>query len=114
MKVLLITLNLLSVLLILLASHMVHDQYFLRGMDMYVALDRAEIINREKLKESYPDQIKNDRVLIPRLFYQKEHPVLILGIPCAIGFLLNARLIGVFWKSHSKPVHPAKLSNADD
>lgn len=71
MKVLLIALNLLAALLIVPASYIVHDQYKFRGMDMYLALDRAEIINRERLKEVYPNQIKNDRVLIPELFSRK-------------------------------------------
>ena len=68
---------------------------------MYVALDRAEILNREKLGETYPEQMENDRVLIPKLFFQKRHPVLRLGIPCAVGFILNAGLIGIFWKKQS-------------
>jgi len=97
MKILLIILNLLAAVLVFPAMGITHQLYEFRGVDMYVELDRAQIINRDRLKEAYPQQFHNDRILLPKLFFSKDYPAVFTGVPCIIAFILNAVLIGFLW-----------------
>ena len=101
MKSVLIALNVLAALLVILAMNVIHDLYQLRGINMYVELDRAQIIDRNKLEAAYPKQIQNDRILIPKLFFSRGYPALYIGVPCIIGFILNAFLIRIFWPKNA-------------
>jgi hypothetical protein len=69
---------------------------------MYVALDRNEIINRDKLKEHYPNEFENDRVSIPKKYLNKNLSIYWIGIPCVIAFILNTALIWTLWPQEKK------------
>jgi hypothetical protein len=99
MKITLIVLNLIAAALVFPAMKVGHDMYVMSGTQMYVALDRANLINREKLAEAFPEEIKNDRILIPKRFMNPNYKAYWIGLPCVAGFAMNALLIALFWKS---------------
>jgi hypothetical protein len=102
MKNTLIVLNLLAAILVLPAVSIAHSEYAFSAMRMYVALDRLEILDREKLEKAYPNEMKNDRVLIPKKYMDKTIYAHCVGIPCIVAFLLNSILMLLFWKPKQK------------
>jgi hypothetical protein len=102
MKITLIVLNLIAAALVFPAMKIGHDLYVLSGADMYTALDRLDLIKREKLSEFFPDEIKNDRILIPRRLMNKNYEAYWIGLPCVVGFVVNAVLLTLFWKKTNR------------
>lgn len=95
MKATLITLNLLAALLVMPAMSLVRAQCVMDTSLAYTALDRAGVIDQEKLKQEFPHLTGNDRrnFALWACGGRKER---MLGVPCMIGFSLNALLIGCF------------------
>jgi len=100
MKVALVILNLLAALAVLLAMPVIHQLTVLDVSVAYTALDRAQVIDRAKLKEAFPDLADNDRHEFAVWACEGENHR-ILGVACVAGFVLNAGLIAVFWKKGS-------------
>ena len=99
MKILLIVLNLLATVLVFPAMNIVQSLDGIKFTMMYVELDRSQVIDHSKLKEAFPDQAENDRIKIPKMLSNRGVPaVWFLGYPCILGFVLNAALVGIFWR----------------
>lgn len=100
MKLTLIILNLVAAVLVFPAMRASETIALLRVSSGYTELDRAGVINRDKLKELFPRQADNDRYEMPKLMLMRGSlsASQMIGIPCMMGFLLNAILIGAFWK----------------
>jgi hypothetical protein len=97
MKIYVIAFNILAASVIFCSIFLTHELYVLSATNMYVALDRAKIIDRERLKEVYSLEFENDRILIPKKYMNKKLSVYWIGIPCAIAFTLNAIFIWTLW-----------------
>ena len=103
MKRTLIILNLLAAALVIPAMRMVSEMYTLGVSLAYTELDRAQVIDQEKLAESFPCLLPNDRHNFAAGAIRNEPFLLYMGIPCMIGFVLNAFLIGIFMERKSSP-----------
>ena len=98
MKTTIIVLNILAAILVFPAMSLVHQAQLASARSMYVELDRAQVIDRQKLAEMFPDELKNDRYDIPKRFVAWRRNAWMVGYPCVAGFGLNALLIGIFLK----------------
>ena len=103
MKRTLIALNLIAALLVIPAMWLVAEMYTLRVSSAYTELDRAQVIDQQKLAQSFPGIVPNDRRKFA-VWAVRERPFpQYLGIPCMVGFVLNAVLIGLFMERKKKP-----------
>jgi len=110
MKIALICLNLFAGFLIFPAMLASHELYFMAFSSGYAELDRAQIIDKARLKEVYPNEFENDRYMIPRLFLRGAETLRwFVFTPIIIAFGLNAIFIALFWKN--RKVEPASLAN---
>ena len=102
MKTTLIILNLLAALLVLPVMALIHADYVTDVSRAYTALDREQIIDQGKLKQSFPHLVENDRhnFALWACGGRKER---MLGVPCMVGFILNAVLIGLLMQRRTKP-----------
>ena len=104
MKLTLILLNLVAAALVFPAINILNG---INGMGMqgfYVDLDRAQLIDQEKVKSFFPEEAKNDRHLIPEKFMKNRNKnAWILGYPCIFGFMMNAILLAVWRKPKVDP-----------
>jgi hypothetical protein len=110
MKILIILLNLLAGLLTYPVMIVCHDLYEMAFSSGYAELDRAQVIDRTKLKEAYPKEFDTDRRDIPRLYLRGVKSLRwFVFSPIMAGFFLNAFLLTVFWKTKTaEPVGSAK------
>jgi hypothetical protein len=60
-------------------------------------LNRSGAIDSDKLAQAHPEYIQEGHVYFPLHSYDKRLHTLWIAIPCIIGFILNALLIGIFW-----------------
>lgn len=104
MKIALILLNLLAATLVFPAMGLVQQAQVRSGVNMYVGLDRAQVIDRQQLQKMFPDEAENDRYEIPKRFIKGRKIAWIVGYPCAVGFLLNAFLIALFFQGTPKEI----------
>lgn len=102
MKTILITLNLIASILVFPAMWLVHKAQVASAMHMYTELDRAQVIDRERLTEVFPSESSNDRYDIPRKLTARRKSAWMIGYPCIFGFLMNALLIGIFMREKQK------------
>jgi hypothetical protein len=98
MKTALIALNMLAAILVLPAMRLVDSAQLASARSMYIELDRAQVIDRQKLSEMFPKESNNAQVEIPRRFVAWRTNAWMVGYPCIAGFCLNALLIGRFMK----------------
>lgn len=77
----------------------------------YTKLDRAQVIDQTKLADFAAHQTldltPNDRNKVPRWMCPLGIYRGAVGIPCIVGFVLNALLIGVFMKRKARNAEPA-------
>lgn len=96
MKIPLIILNLIAAVLVFPAMAILHSVHVNSAASMYTELDRAGVIDRNRLEEKYPNEYKTDRYSIARRYIGPRRSEWIVGYPCVFGFLMNALLIGKF------------------
>jgi len=92
----LVILNLVAATLVLPAMSCVEHAQIKSAMNMYVELDRTQVIDREQLQKMFPSEARNDRHDIPARFCAKRTTAWMVGYPCMVAFVLNALLIGAF------------------
>ncbi len=108
MKKAIILLNLLAAALVFPAIWGSSLLVGLRLKSNYTELDRAQVIDQKKLGE-FDDQRNldlqpNDRHKVPMWMLEPVIYYILVGIPCTLAFLLNALLLGIFWKQKTKMV----------
>ena len=112
MKKALVILNLFAAVLLIPGMALVHVAQVRSGMNMYVELDRAQVVDRRQLERMFPEESKNDRRDIPRRFMGQRKSAWIVGYPCMLGFILNAVLVGVFMERRSKPSSNSNIGSS--
>jgi hypothetical protein len=113
MKLTLIFLNLVAAALVFPAINIMNGIQGMGIQGFYVDLDRAQLIDQEKVKSFYPEESKDDRRLIPKKFMGNRNTnAWVLGYPCIFGFMMNAILLAVWRKPKIDPVDPANASDA--
>ncbi|CAA6697547.1 Unannotated, partial [Lentimonas sp. CC19] len=99
MKLTLILLNLVAAALVFPAINIMNGINEMGMQGFYVDLDRAQLIDQEKVKSFYPEESKDDRRLIPQKFMRNRNTnAWVLGYPCIFGFMMNAILLAVWRK----------------
>ena len=102
MKTTLIILNLIAALLVYPAMKLVDAMHTIRIGMFYVEIDRAQLLNQEKLEDILGENHIYHRQLIPEKFIRKDNTdSWALGYPCVFGFLMNALLLA-FMKRHDE------------
>jgi len=102
MKSTLVILNLVAATLVFPAMWLVHSAQVANARSMYTELDRAQVIDREKLEKMFPMEFKDDRNLIAKKFVEPRKNTWMLGYPCIFAFLANSILIGCFMKERGR------------
>jgi hypothetical protein len=104
MKLTLIFLNLVAAALVFPAINLMNGINAMGMQGFYVDLDRAQLIDQEKVKSFYPEESKDDRRLIPQKFMRNRNTnAWVLGYPCIFGFMMNAILLAVWRKPKVDP-----------
>ena len=103
MKATLVILNLVASVLVIAATWLISQTQTLGVSKAYTDLDRAGVIDRQKLADSFPDLAANDRYAFAQRALPGRPVLRNIGIPCAAVFALNAVLIGVFTKPRARP-----------
>ena len=103
MKITLIILNLLAAALVFPAMNILNEVKYMNLNNLYTEIDRAGLINQEKLKQYFPKESKNPRTEMPRRLMGERNTEWIVGYPCILGFVANAVLIAIWRKPKAEP-----------
>jgi hypothetical protein len=112
MKIILIILNLLAAGLVFPAMNILHEVNSHNHRYFYAQLDRAQLIDQQRLEQYFPEEAKNPTTEMPKKWLEDLKPEWIVGYPCVLAFLLNATLLAVWRKPKSEPGDAANASNA--
>lgn len=102
MKRVIVLLNLVAAVLVVPAIWGSSMVVGLRLKSNYTELDREQVIDQKTLGE-FADHWNlnlqpNDRHKVPMWMFEPVTFYRLVGIPCTLAFLLNALLVGIFWK----------------